>query len=155
MDHFERCYLQTFSDTKRSVRIDSVRDQLRKSAADMRGFEDVLENAPEVDPRDVVRKDRHRAVSKIEGSNVVESEYVIDVTMCDENGINALDLCPECLLSKIRRGVDKEDLVIVFDQDRDAQAFVARILGETRLTIAGDRRNPCRCACTEESEFHV
>ena len=119
VDHFERRNFQAVADAKRRVRIDRVRDQLGQAAAKMNRFEYVLENPPEIDPRDLVRKDRHRAKAEVERPYVIESEDVIDVTVGDENRVDPLDLRPQRLLAKIDRCIDEDLVVIVLNEYRD------------------------------------
>lgn len=119
VDHFERCNFQPVADAKGSVRIDRVRDQLGQAAAKMNRFEDVLEDPPEIYPRDLVRKDRHRAKAKVQRPDVIESENVIDVTVRDENRVDPLDLRPQRLLPKVDRCIDEDLVVIMLDEYRD------------------------------------
>jgi hypothetical protein len=112
----------------------------------MHGFENVLEDAAKVDPSGLVCEYRHCAVFEIERTNIVEAENVIDVAVRDQNGIKPLDICPQGLLTKIDRCIDEDLFVLVFDQDRNPQPLVARVVGQARLTITPDRRNTGRCA---------
>ena len=59
----------------------------------MRRFEDILKDASKVDPRDLVREDRHRAITKIQRANIVEAEHMIDMAMRDQHGIYLSDIC--------------------------------------------------------------
>lgn len=112
--NFERRDLY-IADAKWRVVENHVRDKLRKAAAEMRRFEDVLKDTPEVDPRDIVRKYRHRAVAKIERPNVIEAENMIDVAMRYQHRIHLSDICPQRLLPKICRCIDQYRRAVVFD----------------------------------------
>ena len=81
------------ADRERRIVINRVRYQLRQAAADVVRLEDVLENSPEVFPRGLIRIDGHRAISKIQWTDVVKTEYVIDVTMRYQNRIEKFYLC--------------------------------------------------------------
>ena len=129
VDDFERRDLEVFADAKWSVRVNGVRDQLRQSAAEVGGFEDVLEDALEIDPCDVVCEDRHRSESKIQRADVVETEDVIDVAVRNQNSVEAFDLCPQRLLPEIARSIDENFLILMLDEYRNSKPFVARILG--------------------------
>jgi hypothetical protein len=94
----------------------------------MRGFEDVFKDPPKVGPRDLIRINTHRSVSKIERTYVVEPKDVINVTVSNQNGVKIFDLCAKSLLAKIDRGINKDLFVLVLDQDRDAKAFVTGIV---------------------------
>jgi len=128
MNHLERCDLNTFTDTERSLGIDSVGDQLRKPAAKMDRLKDVLKDSSKIYPRDLVRKDRHCSVSKIQGADIVETENVIDMTMRDKHRVNAVDLRSEGLLPEIGGRVDENLFIVVFDEDRNAEAVIAGVL---------------------------
>ena len=39
-------------------------------------------------------------------------------------------------------------------EDRNPEAFVARVLGKAGLAITGDRWNAGRCTCAEKSQPH-
>ena len=101
VDYLERRYLDLFADAKRRIMHDRVRDQLRQPAAEMGGLKDVLEDTPKVDPRDLVREDRHCTEAKVQRPYIVEPEYVIDVAMRDQHRIQPSDLCPQRLLPEI------------------------------------------------------
>src|SRR5688500_7571512 len=73
MDNLERRDLD-FANAKWSVVKYGMRDQLWKAAAEVCRFEDILKDPAEVDPRDLVREDRHRAVAKIERPDIVQAE---------------------------------------------------------------------------------
>ena len=60
---------------------------------------------------------------------------MIDMAMRDQNGVEVADLCPQGLLAKIDRCIDQNLFVAMFDQDRNTQALVTRVVGQTCLTI--------------------
>lgn len=107
---------------------DRMRDELRQSAAKVVRFENVFENAAKIDPRDLVRKYRHRTVAEIERANIVQSKHVVDVAMGDQDGIELAYVRPKSLLPKIARGVDQDSFSGMLDQDRYPQTLVARII---------------------------
>ena len=115
-----------------------VRNQLRKSAAEMRRLKDVLKDAFQVFPRDLVGINAHRAVSKIQGANVVKPENVVNVTMRDKNRVEIIYFCAKCLLAKIYRSINENFFALVFDQDRNAQTFIPRIGRKTSFAFAAD-----------------
>ena len=91
VDHLERSYLD-LADGKRRIVIDSVRDQLRQSTANMVWLKYVFEYSPEIFPRRLIRVDRHRAVFEIQRTNVIETKNVIDMAMRDQHGIQKFDI---------------------------------------------------------------
>src|ERR1043166_7341550 len=56
--------------------IDRVGNHLRQAAAEVRRFEDVLEDPFDIDPGTFVRIDAECAKTKVERANVVETEEV-------------------------------------------------------------------------------
>ena len=147
VDNLERRHLD-LTDAKWRIVNDRVRDQLRQSSAEMRRLEDVLEDAPEVDPRDLVREDRHRAVTEIQRPNIIKPEDVIDVAVRDQNRIELANISPKRLLAKIAGCIDEDRLARVLDQDRNPKPLVARVVRHARLTIASDRRHAGGGSCT-------
>ena len=154
VDDFERRDLEIFANAKWSVRVNGVRDQLRQSAAEVGGPEDVLEDALQIDPCDVVREDRHRSVSKIQWANIVQAKDVIDVAVRYEHGVKPFYFCPQRLLPEVDGCIDENFFVFMLDEYRDPKPFVARILRKACFAIARDRRNAGRCACAKEGKFH-
>src|SRR6185436_17998417 len=59
------------------------------------------------------------------------------------------------LLSKIRGGIDEHSASGMFDDDRNSQTFVARIVGGAGLTFTSDRRNSRGGSSTEKGESHL
>src|SRR5687768_15486485 len=128
VDDFEGSNFEILTDTKRSPWNDRVRDQLGQTAAEMRRVKNILKDSTKIYPRDLVRVNTHRPVTKIERPNVVETEDMIDVAVRDQDRVQSLDLRTQRLLSKINRCVDKDLFITVFDKDGDAKAFVTGIL---------------------------
>src|SRR5687767_114067 len=54
VDHLKRRDLEVLAEAERSVRIDRVRNQLRKTTSEMRRLEDILEDAAKIDPSDII-----------------------------------------------------------------------------------------------------
>src|SRR5689334_6651565 len=132
--------------------VNRVGNHLRQSATEVRWFEDVLEDAFDIYPRTFVRMNAECAEAKVERANVVEAEDVIGVTVGDQNGVETFESEAQRLLAKIGGGIDEDGLARVFDDHRNAQTFVARIVRGTGLTLATNRRHAGRRSCTEESE---
>lgn len=101
MDDLERRDLKPFADRERCFRVDRVRDQLRQAAAKMNGMKNVLKDPAKIDPRDLIREDRHRTVPKIQRAYVIQAEHVVDVTVCYQNRVEPVDLGTQGLLTKI------------------------------------------------------
>jgi hypothetical protein len=154
VDNLERSDLDIFADAKRRIRQNSVRYQLRQAAAKMRWLENILENSPKIGPRDLVRINTHRSVTKIERPYIIKPKNVINVAMRYENSIKMADLRTQSLLAKVYRRINEYLLFAVLDQYRNPQPLITRIVGQARFTVAPDRGNAGRCACTEKSEFH-
>ena len=91
--HLERGYFQIVADAECGSRLDRVRYELRQAAAEMSWIEDVLEYATKVGPSNLVRINAHRAVAKIQLTNIVKPKNVVNVTMRDENCVKMADLC--------------------------------------------------------------
>ena len=85
-------------------------------------------------------------MTKVEWPNVVEAEDVICVAMRDKDRVEMLQIIAQCLLTKVCGGVNDDSLTGVFDQHRDTQAFVTRIVGRTCLARAGNRWDARGCA---------
>jgi len=92
-------------------------------------LENVLEDPAQINPCDLVRIDRHCSVAEIQGTNIVKSENVIDMTVGNKDGVEITNVCAQGLLSKVRRRIYENRLAIVFDEDRNSKAFVTRICG--------------------------
>ena len=70
----------------------SVRNQLRQSAANMVGFKNVFENSSKICPRRFVCVNLHCAEFEVQRTNVVETKYVIHMTMRDQHGVEKFDI---------------------------------------------------------------
>ena len=57
MDHFERRYLQLFSDAETRAGRNDIRNHFRQTATEMRRLKDVFEDAFDIDPGTFVRID--------------------------------------------------------------------------------------------------
>ena len=64
---------------------------------------------------------------EVEGANIVEAEDVVGVGVGVEDGVEAVDLVAEGLIAEIGRGVNEDALVAEAQEDRGAEAFVARV----------------------------
>lgn len=102
MDDLDRRDQKFLAYIERSLRDDGVRYELGQTAAKMNGFEDVLKNSPKVDPGNIIRKDRHRTVSEIQRSNIIEPKNMIYVAVRDQNRVKIIDAGTKGLLTKIR-----------------------------------------------------
>lgn len=153
VDDLKRRHLD-LADAKGRTRKDRVRDKLRQPAAQVGRLKDVLKDPAKVGPGNLIGEDRHRPVAKIQRPNVIEAEDVIDVAMRDEHRVELADFGPQCLLTEIGRGINEDRLAFVLDEDRDAEPLITRVIGETRLAIAGDRGYACRGSGSEEGKSH-
>ena len=91
MNNLDRRYLD-IADAEWGIGLDRMRNKLRQASPDMRRLKNVFEDPPEVGPRDLVRVNTHRSVSKIERTYVVEPKDVIDVTMRYQNELSYEDI---------------------------------------------------------------
>ena len=128
-----------------------MRDQLRQTAAKVRRFKNVLKDPTEIDPCDAVRKDWHRTEAEIQRPYVVQAKNVIDVAVRYEDRVETSYPRTQRLLAKVDRGIDEYLLVVMLDQYGHAQAFVTRVVRQTRFTITGDRRHAGRGTRSEKS----
>src|SRR5437660_6643190 len=150
MNYFEGCDLQIAAEAKRRARNDGVGNNLWQPTAKMRRLKDVTEDAPNVDPGAFICVETQRAMTKVERPNVVEPKDVIGMTVRDHDGVEMLQSITQSLLAKVSRGIDDHGLAGMFDQHRDAQAIITRVVRGTGLAVAGDRRHASRCAGAEE-----
>jgi hypothetical protein len=139
VDDLKRCHGQIAAHGKRRAGMYRVGDQLRQPAADMRRHKNILENTVKVFPGDLVRIDAHRAIAEIQWADVVEAKNVIDVTMCNEDKIEAFDPGAQRLLAKIDGSIDQDRKPGVFYQNGSPEAFIFWIFGQAGLAFAGDR----------------
>src|SRR5438132_759428 len=105
----------------------------------MRRLKNVFEDATNIDPRALVRVQAEWAVAKVERANIVQSENVIGVAVCDQDRVEMLQAMTQSLLAKVGGSIDDDCLAAVLDQNRDAQTFDTRIVGDACLAIAGGR----------------
>ena len=75
---------------------------------------------------------------------------MVDMAVRDQDRVEPLDLCAKGLLPKIDRRIDQDLFVVMLDEDRDAKALIAGIIGETCLAVASYRRNAGRSACAKK-----
>lgn len=80
----------------------SVWNQLGQPAAEMRRFKNVFEYPAKVFPGGFICKNRHCSVSEIQRPNVIQPENMVNMAMSNEYRIEISDICPQCLLTKIR-----------------------------------------------------
>jgi hypothetical protein len=111
-------------------------------------FEDVLEYAAEIDPGRFIRKDGHCSIAEIQRPDVIKAEDVVNVAMRYQYRVEPPDICAKRLLAEIGRGIDKDGPARMLDEDRDAEALIARIVRKARPAITRDRGNAGRGACT-------
>ena len=117
MDHFKRSYQQLVAKTKRRVGNHRVRDYLRQTAAKMRRFKNIFEDATNIRPGAFIGIKAKRSIAEVQRANIVETKNVICVAMCDQNGIKAFQVVTQGLLPKIGRGINEDCLIAVFDDD--------------------------------------
>jgi hypothetical protein len=55
-------------------------------------------------------------VSEVERPDIVEPENVVDMTMRDQDDVDAVDPRTQGLLAEIDGGVDKDLIAVVFDE---------------------------------------
>jgi hypothetical protein len=127
VNNLDRRYLN-IADAEWGIGLNRMRDELWQAATHMGRIKDVAKYPPKVGPRDLIRINTHRSVSKIKRPNIIQPKDVINVTVSNQNGVKIFDLCAKSLLAKIDRGINKDLFVLVLDQDRDAKAFVTGIV---------------------------
>src|SRR5262249_55094562 len=87
VNHFERSYFEIPSETKRRAVDYRVGNELRQPAPEVSRFKHILKNPTDVFPGTLVRVEPQRAITKIQGPNVVKAEDVICVTMCHQHRV--------------------------------------------------------------------
>ena len=83
--------VQIRSEAERRPVHDRVRNNLRQAAAEMSGFKDVLENAPNIFPGPLVCVQPQRAMAKVQRPNIIEPKNVIGMTMRDQHRVEMLE----------------------------------------------------------------
>src|SRR6185369_2966937 len=154
VDHFQRRHFQIMPEAERRAGDHRMRNNQRQTAAKVRRFKDVFEDAANIDPGPLVRVETERAVAKVKRANVVETEDVIGVTVRNQHRIEMFQTSAERLLPKISGSIDDDRLPGVLDQDRDTQTLVARIVRRAGFAVTRNRRNARGCAGAEEGQFH-
>jgi hypothetical protein len=129
MDDLNWCYLKTWTETKRGIRLNGMRYQLGQPSANVCWLEDILKDPPKVFPGHFVCIDAHSAESKVQRPYIVEAEDMVNVAMGDQNRVEMTNICSECLLAKVDRCVDQNTGVLVLDQYRNSKPFVTRVFG--------------------------
>ena len=87
VNDFERSDIEIFTDAERRIFGHRMRNQLRQTAAEMSRFENILKDAFDVGPRDLVGIDAHRAIAKIERTNIIQPENMVNVAMRNQNRV--------------------------------------------------------------------
>ena len=100
-----------------------------------------------------------RLLHDVEAAHFVEAEGVVDVVVCEEDGVAAPELRGEGLLAQVGRGVDQHRARVAggvgkLDGGAGAEAGVARIGAGADGAVAGDGGDASRGAGAEKSEAH-
>ena len=85
-------------------------------------------------------------MAEVQGADIIESEDVIGVAMCDQQSVELIDLFPQCLLPKVGGDVYDEPPIVILDHEPGTQPFIARIAGFTDITGATDHRYSDGCS---------
>lgn len=96
----------------------------------------------------------------VEASDLVEAEDVIDVVVCDEDGVEAVEPLAEGLLAQVRPGVEEESArraagVGPPEARAGAEAVVARVGGGADGAGASDGGDTRGGSGAEEGEAHA
>lgn len=92
---------------------------------------------------------------EIERADIVETEDMVGVAVCDQKPIEPLNPLTKCLLSKVRRDIDQQRVRTVLDQQSSTQTSIARIIRSTGVAFAPDHGDAHRGSCSEECQFHA
>src|SRR5216683_3323069 len=117
MNYLKRRNKQIFCKAKLRAAGDCVWDNLRQPATEMRGLEDVFEDASDIDPGSLICIKSERAVAKIQRANIVKTKNVISMTVSDQDGVEPFQTIAQCLLAKIGRRVDQDRLAHMLDEN--------------------------------------
>src|ERR1044072_3740191 len=131
-----------------------MRNYLRQSTAQMRRLEDVFEDAANINPGALVGIETQRAITEIQRANIIEAKNVVSMAVSDQYCVQPLQAVAQGLLAKVGGCVDEDRLSGVFDDNRDAQTFVARILRQASLAFAANGRNAGGSSGPEKSKLH-
>src|SRR5207253_6593456 len=86
---------------------------------------------------------------------VVETVAMIAMIVGDNHRVDPAQVGSEQLLTKVGAAIDQHPLPSAFDQDRRAQARVARLVRVALAPFITDLRDPGRRPATEDPDFHA
>jgi hypothetical protein len=115
-----------------------VRNDLRKTAAEMVRLKDVLKDSANIHPGSLVGVKPDWTIPEIQRPDVVQPEYMIDVAMCNQYRIQPTQSVSQSLLPEIRRGVDQYSLSTMLDYYRDTKPLVPGVGGPAGLAFTSD-----------------
>lgn len=134
--------------------VDCIRNELWQPAARIFGFEHIIKYAAQLPPGRFACVSGQRAVAEVQRSYVVQSEYVIRVTVCNEQRVEAAKFVAQRLPAEVGRYVDLQSVRAVLDEQAGAQPAVARIVRSAGYAVAPDYRDAYRSPCSKERKFH-
>ena len=79
---------------------------------------------------------------------------MIGMGVREQNRVELFQADAEGLLAEIGRRINQQAMAIMFDEHRRAQPLVARVIRQTSLALAADRRHANRRARAEKSNVH-
>ncbi len=134
--------------------LDSVQRNTRHGAERRFVIEYIGEDAPDEAKRFFVAVDRQRrALTDIEGANVIKTEDVVGVAVREQNGVKAFQSNAEGLLAEVRRGINHDVLAAARDQYGRTQPLIVRIVRLAHAAGAAERGNTHGRAGAENGDF--
>src|SRR5258708_6312873 len=92
---------------------------------------------------------------KHQRQRVVKAKRMVGVRVREQDCAQVIESDAQGLGAKVRRGVDKDLVAPMLDQDRGAQALVAWVLRETCFALAPHHRNADRGAGSQKADLHL
>ena len=92
-------------------------------------------------------------LTKIVGTNVIETHDVVGVAVSEEHGVETVECDAESLLAKIRSGVNDGKFAAAGEQQGRAEAFVAGIRRAAHAAMTAERGNAHGGAGAKNGDF--
>jgi hypothetical protein len=94
------------------------------------------------------------SAEEIVGPEVIEAGDVVGVGVGQEDGIHIRQIDSECLGPEVRSAIHENAAVVVFDEDRSAQALVARVGAPADPTITAEGGDSHAGTGSEDIDAH-
>ncbi len=95
------------------------------------------------------------AADGIKATQVVQPHHVIGMAMREDDGVDSIDPVGDALQTQFRAGIDKDDRILIRNDDGRPGTLVVRVAAGTDRTVAPDHRNAGAGACAKKNKFDV